>query len=138
MALKKIKNIKGFEAEYWKMTSVKFDLMNLKIISQLDVFKDITVRQSGQANSMGREVRTWGIMDFPLQATTIEERYMEVASKTFLEIVSIAYIKWKESDIQQRPLLDEYGMPQYDENNQLIMEDYEANWFADAEDVIEV
>ena len=137
MALKKIKTIKGYDAEYWKMTRVGFDLMTLTLSSQLDVFKDMATRQAGSINSMGREVKKWGIMDLPLNGETIEERFAEVAGKTFLEIVSLAYTKWVESDIQSRQQVID-GVPQVDEQGRPIMEDYEANWFADSESVLEV
>lgn len=137
MALKKTKNIKGFTAEYWKITRVSFDLMTLTLTSQLDLFKDMSARQAGISNSMGREVRKWNIMELPLNGTTIEERFTEVANKTIFEIITLAYVKWTESNIQLRPQLID-GVQQMNENEQPVMEEYETNFFADAESVMEI
>jgi|GEM_PF-4251293 len=126
MALKKIKEIKGYTAEYWKITDVKLDLMTYTLGCELGLYKDKVTREEGKSNQITREIFRW----------TIPENYEDVSIMTFLEIIAYSYEKIKESKIKQRQVTVD-GELQFDNDGKPIMEDYESNWFADSEDVLE-
>jgi hypothetical protein len=124
MALKKSKEVKGYLAEYWKITAIRFDYINLSLQAEMCLFKDMQSRLAGDNNSMERIVRSWGIQNFYKGSTmTIPEMFMDFANKSMLEIVGMVYVKWVE------PVM---------EDNLETGEQENTNWFSDAENVMEV
>lgn len=73
---------------------------------------------------MGREGFGW----------TIPEEFNRVANMTVFETVAFVYSKIKESRLIQD--IDEKGETKIDSKGEPVM--IETNWFADAEDILEV
>ncbi|RKZ99092.1 MAG: hypothetical protein DRQ46_00250 [Gammaproteobacteria bacterium] len=139
MALRKEYIYKNYVGEYWKIISFTLNSMNYTIISELGLFKDLAARQGGDKNRIEREIKTIGINDLFPDDSPLEQSAMlaELLSGTVSDLTSKLYANWKKSNIQQRYVVVD-GEIQLDGNGNKLTEDYEANWFADAEDIIEV
>ena len=122
MALIKQKQFKGFTAEYWKITTLTFDLMSATVSVRLSLFKDKPTRDLGQANEIDFLELYWSL---PAQISTIAEMKLN-------SIVAFLYNRIMESDEQWMPVLGPDGLPTYDGDGNMITEYIETNWFADA------
>jgi len=129
MALQKEKEVKGYIADYWKITSINLDLMTATLMAKLSLFKNRDTRNEGTQNTLVVEEFSW----------TIPEEFSIVATMSVYEMVAYVYSKIKESRIEQRPKLNEDGEIIWEDQNEGIpeMEDYEANWFADSVPILE-
>lgn len=92
MALKKEKTVKGYTAEYWKITWVKLDTMSYTISCELCLYKDMSTRQLGRKNMVEREIFSW-----PQSTSSLAE----FAALTTLESFEWAYNKIVESELDE-------------------------------------
>lgn len=125
MALKKIKEVKGFNAEYWKITDLKLDLMTATLSCQLSLFKDKPTREEGLSNMMENKRFRW----------TIPEEFNNVAQMSVLEMVAFVYTKIKEP--KPEPIMGDDFKYVYEEDGETLVTQ-ETNWFADAVDILEI
>ena len=89
MALIKEKTIKGFTAEYWKITKANIDTMNATIRVELGLFKDRDIRLQGIKNMIDSKRFEW----------TDPAQFAVVAQMTVLQLIAYVYSKIKESNI---------------------------------------
>lgn len=107
MALTKEKTIKGYPAEYWKITWIKLNTMDYSFSCELGLYKDKACRDVGRENMVDSKTYTW----------TDPTAFAEISALTALGCFGWAYDKIVES------VLDEGGS--------------ETNWFIDAVSVLE-
>lgn len=128
MALKKEKKIKGYKAEYWKITDLSLGLINSTMYVELGLFKDKPTRDSDPSAIMD-------VINFEWKSP---EDFMLVANMTVLEMVGYAYSKIIKSDVREVPVLDDNGQIMYDIDGNQLTEVKETNWFSDSEAVLEI
>jgi hypothetical protein len=125
VALEKVKTVRTHDSSYWKITRIELNIPSKVVGVEIGLFKD-RASSSDRGNMVERIQRKWNVSD---NLATIRD--MKV-----IDMIGFAYSKTKESVMESRQV-EEDGVPQVDEDGKRIMEDYETNYFADANDVIE-
>jgi len=127
MALKKLKQIKGIDAEYWAITNFQYDDISNSAKGVIALYYNQEAREN-KANFLFREA---------FKVSKIEDistpEGLPVTSVKDL-IKSMLYPKIKESRMSKEVKLDEEGNEMKDEDGKTIREDVEQNYFVDAED----
>ena len=127
MALIKEKEVKGYIAQYWKITTVTANIMNWTLSCSLSLFRDKDVREQGIQNQLDMRSFSWDVKD------EIEK----LSNSTMLELIEFAYNKIVESKSSTQPVYNDDGSQKLDDSGNPVTKTIELNWFADAVSDIE-
>lgn len=127
MALRKTKNIKGIDADYWAITNFQYDDIHNSAKGVISLYYNQEAREN-KSNFLFRDtfkVNNVSEINTPegLPVTSIKDL-----------IKSMLYPMIKKSVIKKVEILDEEGNSVLDEEGKKTYKDVEQNWFADAED----